>query len=74
MEIADNIFVINLLKDKKRMEIVSQELNKYSIKFKRFDAINGKDLSDEEINEKVSFIGRNFFLLSFIGWMLFKSC
>jgi GR25 family glycosyltransferase involved in LPS biosynthesis len=61
MEIADNIFVINLLKDKKRMEIVSQELNKYSIKFKRFDAINGKDLSDEEINEKVSFIGRNFF-------------
>jgi len=59
MESADNIFVINLLKDKERMEIISQELNKYSIKFNRFDAVYGKNLSDEEINDKVSLIGKN---------------
>jgi GR25 family glycosyltransferase involved in LPS biosynthesis len=60
MESADNIYVINLLKDKERMKMVSQELNKFSIKFKRFDAVYGKHLSAEEINDKVSFIGRNF--------------
>ena len=59
METADNIFVINLLKDKKRMKIVSQELNQYSIKFKRFDAVYGKNLSDKEIDDKVSLIGKN---------------
>jgi GR25 family glycosyltransferase involved in LPS biosynthesis len=59
MESANNIFVINLLKDKERLECVSQELNKHSIKFQRFDAVYGKDLSDDEINKKVSFIGRN---------------
>jgi GR25 family glycosyltransferase involved in LPS biosynthesis len=59
MESANNIYVINLLKDKDRMEIVSKEFNKYSIKFKRFDAVYGKNLTDKEINDKVSFIGKN---------------
>ena len=59
MESADNIYVINLKKDMERLNKVTQEFNKYSIKFNRFEGVYGKDLSKKEIEKNVSFIGKN---------------
>tara|TARA_B100000035_G_C20973828_1_gene542260 strand:- start:129 stop:893 length:765 start_codon:yes stop_codon:yes gene_type:complete len=41
----DNTYVINLAKDKERMNTVSKELRRENINFKRFNAIYGKDLN-----------------------------
>lgn len=60
MESSDNIYVINLKKDKERLKKVTEELNNYRIKFQKFEAVYGKDLTREEIDEKVSFIGKTF--------------
>ena len=37
-------YIVNLDKDKERMEIVSQELKREKIPYKRFSAVNGKTL------------------------------
>jgi GR25 family glycosyltransferase involved in LPS biosynthesis len=59
MERAENIFIVNLKKDEERWKKCIDELNKYPINYRRFNAVNGKDLSEEEINNKVSWWGRN---------------
>ena len=40
----DQTYIINLDKDKQRMDTISKELNRENINFKRFSAINGNDL------------------------------
>ena len=54
-------YVVNLDKDKERMEIVSKELKREKIPFKRFSAVNGKtlDLNSSKCNKYFSEIGKN---------------
>jgi glycosyl transferase, family 25 len=57
-----NVYIINLERDKHKWELVTKELDKYNIKYNRFNAVYGKDLSEEQINEYVDWISRNFIL------------
>jgi glycosyl transferase family 25 len=54
------IVIINLEKCKERYERISKSLSKLNLPFERFNAVNGYILSDEEIDNNVSFIGKNF--------------
>ena len=38
--------VLNLDKDKKKMKIMKNKLDKYNIDFERFSAINGKEIKN----------------------------
>lgn len=51
--LLQNVYVINLEKDKQRFEKVSKNLSKYDIPFKRIEAVDGSKLTNEEL-EKVS--------------------
>jgi glycosyl transferase, family 25 len=57
-----NVYVINLDRDKHKWESVTKELDKYNIKYNKFSAIYGKDLTDEEISKNVNIFSRNFIL------------
>jgi GR25 family glycosyltransferase involved in LPS biosynthesis len=59
MDKANNIFIINLKKDIDRWNQTVNELNKYPIRYQRYDAVYGKDLTADEIKDKVSWWGRN---------------
>lgn len=52
------VIVINLKKSLERLYRITQNLNELNIPFERFNAIYGKDLSKEEINNSSSFIGK----------------
>jgi len=54
-------YVVNLDKDKERMEIVKNELKRENIPFKRFSAVNGKtlNLSSPKCNKYFSELGKN---------------
>ncbi len=45
------IYVVNLKKSVDRFENVKKVMNKYNLNFQRFDAVYGKELSQEEVNE-----------------------
>ena len=49
------VVVINLEKNKERLNNISKQLNNLNVKFERFNAVYGKDLSYEEIKEKTTF-------------------
>lgn len=57
--ILDNIWVINLDKSKDRLEKITFNLNSLDLKFNRFSAIYGKNLSNEIINDKTNIYCRN---------------
>lgn len=42
----DNVYVLNLNKDRDRLEKITNQLAKFNIKFERFEAIDGDDISD----------------------------
>ena len=50
-------FYINLEDDKKRNELIINELNKTNLKYERFNAINGKKY-DKKYDKKISKIGK----------------
>ena len=54
-------YVVNLDKDRERMEIVAQELKREKIPYKRFSAVNGKtlDLNSPKCNKYFSEVGKN---------------
>lgn len=58
--LLNNIHVINLERSKDRLKHIDTNLKKYGVKFKRFDAIDGKDLSIDEINNVTTTMCRYF--------------
>jgi len=50
---VDNVYLINMDKDKKRLETVTKECDKLNIKFKRFPGIDIKSLSKEILNKYI---------------------
>lgn len=50
INLYQNVYVINLEKSKDRLQRIRSNLGKYGIRFKRFNAIYGKYLSQEEID------------------------
>jgi glycosyl transferase family 25 len=58
--LLSNIWVINLDKSKDRFKKISSNLNSLGVKFNRFSAIDGKNLSQEEIINKTNIFGRTF--------------
>lgn len=54
----DKFYVINLLKDSERLQNLKTNLDKYDIKFERFEAIYGKDLSTKEIIDNTTLVCR----------------
>lgn len=49
-----NVYVINLEQSKERLNKISNNLKKYNISFKRFNAIYGKFLSKNDIDKSIS--------------------
>jgi GR25 family glycosyltransferase involved in LPS biosynthesis len=47
-------FVINLSKDHKKLDDMTKKLGKLNTSFERFDAILGKDVSDEVLSEELT--------------------
>ena len=56
----NNVYVINMDRDKERLRKITTNLNKYNIKFQRIQAIEGKKLSQEEINQHTTELCRKF--------------
>ncbi len=54
------IYVINLKKSIDRLENMKKVMSKYNLNFNRFDAIYGKDLSEEEVNKNTNIMCRTF--------------
>ncbi len=52
------IYVINLKKSTERLENIKKVMEKYNLNFERFDAIYGKELSQEEINKNTNILCR----------------
>jgi GR25 family glycosyltransferase involved in LPS biosynthesis len=57
--LINNIWVINLDKSKDRLSHINNEFNKFNIKFKRFSAIYGKELSNKELIKETTLLSRN---------------
>lgn len=51
--LLQNIYFINLDHSKQRYKNVTENMNKYGLKYQRFEAIYGRDLSTEYIDEHV---------------------
>jgi glycosyl transferase family 25 len=58
--LENNIWIINLDKSKDRMDKIKKNFEEHKIKFNRFSAIYGKNVSDEYMDKNVSFICKNF--------------
>jgi glycosyl transferase family 25 len=52
------IHIVNLKKSVDRLENVKKVMSKYNLKFERFDAIYGKELSQEEVNKNANILCR----------------
>jgi GR25 family glycosyltransferase involved in LPS biosynthesis len=50
----DNVYVINMDKDIDRLKKVTEECNKFNIKFQRFSGVNPNTLSKEEKNKYIT--------------------
>jgi glycosyl transferase family 25 len=50
-QILNNIWVINLDKSKDRLEKISNNLKSLGLKYNRFSAINGKNITEEKIKQ-----------------------
>lgn len=59
INLLNNIHVINLKKNNDRLSNISNNLKQYNVTFTRFDAVNGYNLDDNEINNRTSFLCRN---------------
>lgn len=56
--LLDNVHVINLERSKDRLYNISKNLGKYNIKFKKFSAIEGKKLTEEQIYDNTTYACR----------------
>lgn len=55
-----DVFVINLKKCTNRLASLTKNMNDYGIKFKTWDAVNGKDLPYSVIKQRTSYLCRQF--------------
>ena len=55
-----NVYVINLERSKDRLQHIDTNLKKFGIKYQRFNAVDGKKLSINEINNNVTTMCRYF--------------
>jgi glycosyl transferase family 25 len=58
--LENNIWIINLDKSKDRIDKIKKNFEEHKIKFNRFSAIYGKNVSDEYMDKNVNFICKNF--------------
>jgi glycosyl transferase family 25 len=58
--ILENIWIINMDKSKDRLEKINKNLTELGIKFNRFRAIDGSKINKKELNNKVTFLCKNF--------------
>jgi glycosyl transferase family 25 len=63
----DNVYVINMDKDINRLDKVTEECNKFNIKFQRFPGVNPNTLSEEEKNKYITKFCQNFCTNGMIG-------
>lgn len=66
-QLFDEIYVINLDKSTDRLTNVSNELKKLDFNFKRFSAIDGKKISNKELDIFVSSLCKTYCTPSMIG-------
>lgn len=64
------VFVINLKKDIKKREQITQECEKHHLEFELLEAVSGKDLSQDELLQKVSKPALEYLTLGEIGCAL----
>jgi glycosyl transferase, family 25 len=55
-DLKNNIWIINLDKSKDRMNKIKENFDKYGIKYNRFSAVYGRDVSSEYIEKNVNLI------------------
>ena len=70
MEYIDNVYVINLKRSKKRLRKINKHLKKLNIPFNRIEAIDGKELTKDEIRNNCTLFSQMFSPLSLIGCFL----
>lgn len=58
--LLDNIYVINLDRSTDRLTNLQNNFKEYNIKFTRFSAIEGKNVSNDQLIKTTSFLCRNF--------------
>jgi len=51
VNLLNNVYVVNLERSKDRLENIDKNLKKYGISYKRFNAVDGKKMSDDEISQ-----------------------
>lgn len=66
----DNVYVVNLEKDIDKLNYMNSLLTKENIKFERFNAVYGKNLSKEYINSVTSYFCKNLCSKGMIGCAL----
>ena len=66
----NNVYVINMDKSIDRLKKISLNLSKNNIKFERIEAIYGKDMSTEDINENTTLFCNTFCTKGMIGCFL----
>ena len=60
-------FVINLERDKARMDSVSKELTSHGVQFSRFPATDGRALTDSELRKSTTWLGRHLCTRGMVG-------
>jgi GR25 family glycosyltransferase involved in LPS biosynthesis len=70
MEYIDNIYVINMKRSKKRLRKINKNLKKLKIPFKRIEAVDGKNLTKDDIRNNCTLYSQIFSPLSLIGCFL----
>ncbi|MDC9591625.1 glycosyltransferase family 25 protein [Xenorhabdus sp. XENO-10] len=65
-----NIFVINLAKDTERRESIKKQAETFGLQIQFIDAVNGKDLSDNDINQLCKDFHGNGMTLGVLGCSL----
>lgn len=58
--LLQHVYVINMDKDTQRLSTISENLARYNVTFTRIPAINGKDLSSNELVQKTTYACRNY--------------
>jgi GR25 family glycosyltransferase involved in LPS biosynthesis len=53
------VVIINMEKSTDRLEKITENMNDIGLKFTRFNAINGNQLTDQEVNDNTTFMCRN---------------
>ncbi len=64
---VDKVFVINMEKDKNRLNNITEKCNKFNISFERFNGVDPLELKKKDYDNDVSLFGKSFASFSMIG-------